>query len=318
MSEIIVNNLFITNSQHDRPITTIKVLDENCFLSTSNDRSMNIWKMNSFELEKTVCHHRDFVTNISFNNNCGLVATCSYDNSIFVYNKNNWNVQAVLENGSYVYGCCFSEDGKFLYSGDDFSKLKKWDLCSRLCVNSLTLDYDGINDVSISFDNKYLGLSLLGNDIILCDPNTLRVLKIFQGHEQYVRSCEFDRKNSSILTSSDDSKCKLWEIDSMKCLWTFDLKDWALTAKFFDNDRFVVCSTRCGKVTILSSKNGCELKNFYVNIDHSFAAFDISSFSLNNSFFFIIGGVSSNEDDSIDQSEGLLKNNIKGFEIIVS
>lgn len=150
-------------------------------------------------------------------------------------NKNDYNEVYVME---------FSRDGKYLAVAGRNSIIKIWKVISsplsRLEQNNEEANY---NDKSKKTNkNLYRGAPVFHQAPV----------RVFKGHTHSVLSLDWS-KNNFLISGSMDRLVKLWHVDRLDCLETFQNDDFVTTVKFHPtDDRFFLSGSLDNQVRLWS------------------------------------------------------------------
>lgn len=114
----------------------------------------------------------------------------------------------------------FSADGKFLFAGDWYGTLYRWE-SGQLPEGPFFEAPGGINAVAISPDGKTLVLATDKHDLHAVDANTGKELRLLKGHDAYVSAVTFAKNGKTLITGSQDRTIRLWDLAGGKVLATF-------------------------------------------------------------------------------------------------
>ena len=166
-------------SVHPRTIRRVEWRGDGDMLAAASfDGKTSLWRvvkdsLVTMELVHVLEGHEHEVKSVSFSPDGELLATCSRDKSIFIFDVKTGETVSVLQGHTQDVKCVkFSSDGERLISASYDDTVKIW-----------AADPDG-DDWSCS--------------------STLR------GHQGTVWSCSFDTNSTRIISSSADGTLKLW------------------------------------------------------------------------------------------------------------
>ncbi|XP_077993545.1 WD repeat, SAM and U-box domain-containing protein 1-like isoform X2 [Glandiceps talaboti] len=157
------------------------------YLATcSGDKTIRLWNIDDFtEVSHSPLRgHSYYVHCVCFSPFETLLASCSTDGKIIVWNPKTGDKQAVFEHKSkaIVRVCLFSPDSKYLASGGTDNKVYLWQMSSKQCV------------------------------------------RVFEGHDNVVVSCTFTPDSSCLVSGSTDGDIRVWDAQfgQNRCLFYTD------------------------------------------------------------------------------------------------
>ncbi|KAK7914531.1 WD40-repeat-containing domain protein [Apiospora marii] len=103
---------------------------------------------------------------------------------------------------------CLQFDDNVLATGSYDSSIKLWDI-----------EKGGV--ISVHMDGDYLASGSMDQSIKIFNFKT-RQSFCLRGHEDYVNHVKLDLASRTVLSASDDTTVKLWDIDSATCIKTYE------------------------------------------------------------------------------------------------
>ncbi|GAB1609287.1 WD repeat, SAM and U-box domain-containing protein 1-like [Argonauta hians] len=197
-------------------------------VSCAGDKTVRLWSYPDFNEIRPISPllgHTLYVNCCSFNPAETLLASCSTDGKLIVWNVRSGEQEGVLEHPSKggIRVCKFSPNGFYLVSGSDDETLCIWQATSLDLLRCLQGHTTFVVTCAFSPDSKYL--------VSGCNTGHLRVwdmfedlgrglLKDFEAHDMDVMGCDFwseivsQETHSKYLlaTCGQDGLVKLWEI----------------------------------------------------------------------------------------------------------
>ena len=238
-------NLFKVLNGHDHTVSFIEFSpDSNYIFSASRDKSIKYWEISTGNCKKTIYGHSEWVRCVSVNNKGNLLASSSDDESIIIWQiNNNFNqlniltghsnkieIVIFLKNETSVFNI-FSSDyvqsyNKNLNDDDNFKMNEK----------KVIKDMNDIN-------KEYLLSGSRDKLIMLWDVIGGICVKIFSGHDNWVRNLCEHPSGKYFVSCSDDKSVRIW-----------DLKNGLCQKKLSDaHESFVVTVAMSSKCKILAS-----------------------------------------------------------------
>ena len=132
-----------------------------------------------------------------------------------------WNLRSdsslelvrTINTGHSIYSLCMNDDGSRIVSGHDGGYLCYWDIESGAELWSHDVS-DGIAvfAVDISFDGAIIVSGGEGRIVRLLAAETGDEICQFRGHDDFIRSVQFNSDASRIASSSDDTTIRIWDV----------------------------------------------------------------------------------------------------------
>ena len=205
-------------------------------LSSSHDKTLRIWDLESGECLHILRGHTGWVNDCAVNAKGRLAASASSDHTVIL-----WDIEALLTSPSgseegttgqerwhYTHlflgeergaeGCAFSPDGKYVLGSSSGVALQLWDVTSGEAVRSFVHD-KWVRCCAYSPDGKYILGGYKEGILILWDIETGQPAKTFRGDENDVWGCAFSRDGKHILSAAGyDHTLRYWNRESGECV----------------------------------------------------------------------------------------------------
>ncbi|RMZ82128.1 hypothetical protein DV737_g2189, partial [Chaetothyriales sp. CBS 132003] len=147
-----------------------------------------------------------------------VLATGSYDASIKIWDLDTGEEMRTLR-GHTMGIRCLQFDEQKLISGSLDKTIKVWNWRTGECKATYHGHSDGI--ISLHFNGNILASGAA--------DNTVRVWNFsdhssfcMKGHTDWVNSVRVDTASRTLVTASDDCTVKLWDLDSRRCIRTYE------------------------------------------------------------------------------------------------
>jgi WD40 repeat protein len=192
--------------------------------SGSFDRMIKIWSATTGKVQKTLLGHSCPVKSVAFSPDGKQIASGSSDSTIKIWNTTTGELQKTIPGHSgQVRSVVFPPDGKQIASGSCDRKVKLWDAVTGELQKTLIGHTRSVNTVAFSPDGRYIASGSSDTMVNLWDITTGGIKKVlatranlkrsyqFMWSEE-VRTLAFSSNGKTIVSGSDDSSIKIWDI----------------------------------------------------------------------------------------------------------
>jgi len=173
-----------------------------------------------FQSERDI---RTMVNSVKFSPNGKILATCSSNGTIELWNiKSRKKIALLRGHTSSINDIEFSKDGLTLISSSDDKTIRFWDISNIENKNfKFKRDGGGTNDIIFSKTGKlFASTGYWSNNIYLWDTETLHIQNILKGHTNKVKKLLFSSDEKKIFSASDDGTIKIWDLENQKNIKT--------------------------------------------------------------------------------------------------
>ncbi|CAK7271340.1 hypothetical protein SEPCBS119000_004550 [Sporothrix epigloea] len=148
-----------------------------------------------------------------------MMATGSYDATIRIWNLETGKQTRVLR--GHTQGIrSLQFDDKILVSGSLDGNMKIWNWHTGELLNTLVCHQGGV--ISVHLDGEWLASGSADKTIKVFNLKTKESFTL-KGHGDWVNQVRIDGTTSrTLFSASDDCKVKLWDLESKKCIRTFE------------------------------------------------------------------------------------------------
>jgi WD40 repeat protein len=110
-----------------------------------------------------------------------------------------------------VNAIAFSPDGATLVTGSDDSTARVWGVGSGEVLLKLTGHTGWVLGVAINGSGLVATTDSEGR-VAVWDTINRKLLRVFQAHRAWIRAVAFSEDGNKLVTGSDDSSVKIWDI----------------------------------------------------------------------------------------------------------
>ncbi|KAK3984192.1 hypothetical protein QBC44DRAFT_346166 [Cladorrhinum sp. PSN332] len=160
--------------------------------------------------------HTNGVTCLQLDDN--ILATGSYDATIKIWNiETGEELQTLKGHTRGIRALQF--DDKKLISGSLDNTIKIWNWHTGQCISTLQGHTDGV--VSVHFDAHLLASGSIDKSVKIFDFNSKEAFCL-KGHSDWVNCTRLDINSRTVISASDDTTVKLWDLDTRQVIRTFE------------------------------------------------------------------------------------------------
>ena len=160
--------------------------------------------------------HANGVMCLQFYDN--ILATGSYDSTIKIWDIESGNELRTLRGHTMGIRCLQFDDTK-LISGSLDKQIRVWNWRTGECISTYTGHMAGV--VTLHFDSSVLVAGSIDNTAKIWNFEDKSTFTL-RGHTDWVNAVRIDTLSRTIFTASDDCTVRLWDLDSKKCIRTFE------------------------------------------------------------------------------------------------
>jgi WD40 repeat protein/uncharacterized caspase-like protein/energy-coupling factor transporter ATP-binding protein EcfA2 len=244
---------------HTGAIVQLAFSPDGLFLaSSSEDKTIKLWNLETGVLVKTLLGHQSRVTTILFRPDGGILASGSADKTIKLWAMPSGELVETLKGHTdEIATLGFSLDGKLLVSGGFDSTIRVWTAESpqsillgrhKLAISSLAFTPDGKTLASASWDNTIQ----IWNVQDATPEKAATAQKTLLGHSDGINSLSFNSDGQVLASGSADRTIKFWDVQTGTLVKTLAGHQSAVKSATFSADgrELVSVSDRTGLVLL--------------------------------------------------------------------
>ncbi|KAH6654004.1 sulfur controller 2 [Truncatella angustata] len=173
------------------------------------------WKHGRCSIKVFRNQHTNGITCLQFSED--MLATGSYDSTIKLWNIEKTEVIRTLV-GHTMGIRAIQFDDRVLVSGALDGTVKIWNWRTGQCLNTLTHS-GGV--ITVHMDGPYLASGSMDRSIKVFNFKTQQIICL-RGHGDWVNQVRIDVASRTLLSASDDCTVKLWDLDTQRCIRTYE------------------------------------------------------------------------------------------------
>ncbi len=193
---------------HSQAVTSVGFSPDGATLASgSEDKTIEMWKLDAGKRWYTLTGHSDWVTCVAFSPDGATLASGGRDKTIQIWdlNKGKW-WYALRGHEDRVYAVAFSPDGQVLASGSRDKTVQLWNLNKGRPMSVLTGHAGGVEAVAFSPGGEFLASGSRDKSLQLWDWRNGRSICTLAEHGDWVRAIAFAATSSSISPLSQGGR----------------------------------------------------------------------------------------------------------------
>lgn len=159
--------------------------------------------------------HRAPVTNVAMHPTFTILASCSEDGTIRVWDFEAGSLEKTLKGHTgTINAVAFDPAGNLLASASSDLTLKLWDVFGTgACIRTFHGHDHSVSSVEFLPDSEFLVSSSRDKTVKLWEVSTGYCKRTYEGHSDWVRKVISNAKGSLLASCSTDEKVILWKVD---------------------------------------------------------------------------------------------------------
>jgi WD40 repeat protein len=115
----------------------------------------------------------------------------------------------------------FSSDGKEVLSEGESGLVKKWNIVSGECLQTISIGHkETIESVHYNPDSEWLFCGTLDGSVEIWDTISGECIQKLSGHNSYVKALHYIEERGKIVSADGDGHTKIWDMLSAECTQT--------------------------------------------------------------------------------------------------
>jgi WD40 repeat protein len=200
---------------HEGYIFTMIDLGEGMWASGSHDKTIKIWKAGDYEHKAVIYGHSDPVWCIVKLQEPDLIASCSADGYIFVWDyEGQESIKRIKAHKDQVNQIVAYRKSELISCSDD-STVKLWDWKKGELISQLLTTQSPIWGVLVAHDNETLFCYGEQANVVVYNMPDAQVINILYGFDQMIKSM-IQTSEHFLVTGSYDFKIRYWHSVKVK------------------------------------------------------------------------------------------------------
>ncbi|WP_295791379.1 WD40 repeat domain-containing protein [Mucilaginibacter sp.] len=204
---------------HQKPIFDIKSVNKKMeLLVASEDGTVSVWSMETFELLHTIKVSKDTIRCIAVSPDEKQVAFGCRNNQIQIYDLEDYSLLKTLNGHTMaVFSLQYAPDGSYLLSGGRDAQVKVWDTVSYNLLHNIPAHLFAVNSIAFHREQPYFATGSMDKSIKIWGADDFKLYKNisrekgYAGHQLSINKLAWN--GNQLLSVSDDKKVIVWEVN---------------------------------------------------------------------------------------------------------
>jgi WD40 repeat protein len=254
---------------HENRITGVIVTPDNkSIISTSYDKKIKIWDINSAKCMETLEDQSHFVGGIDLTPDNKFFYTSSYHSKLKIWDLETKKcISTINKMGGRLGLFAISPDGKRIAAssnGLDIKDFEIWDIKSEEIIREFKGHSNYITDIAFTQDGKKIITAGLDKTLKIWDSDSGKCINTLTGHKYMVGAVMITPDCKDIISGSNDNTIIIWDLEKGNCKQTFTGHQGAIQDLAMSNDGNRIISVSSDKkIKIWDFQSGKCLKTLF-------------------------------------------------------
>jgi WD40 repeat protein len=210
----LANNTSNKNINPADTITCLAVSPDNKLLIGGSWKKLWIWYLNTGQIYHSDEAHDNWILSVAISSDGKKIVSAGADKTIKIWNLSPWRLDHTLkEHTSWVNAVTITPDNKTVVSGSADKTIRLWDLQTGKSRQTIKDEQELGIVLSLKLDStgKFLFCGSANSKITIWSLNSHTLVKILEGHSNWVQSLTFIPDENSLISGSRDGIFKYWK-----------------------------------------------------------------------------------------------------------
>ncbi|KAL4431820.1 hypothetical protein ABPG74_015260 [Tetrahymena malaccensis] len=206
--------------------------------------------------------HRSQVTQVAFHPTYSIVATCSEDGSIRLWDFESGQLERALKGHmGTVNSITFDSQGKYMASSSTDLSIRIWDLSQYTCIRTLYGHEHNVSDVKFLPNGDFLISASRDKTLKLWEVVTGFCKRTYEGHEEWVKCLRVHESGTQFASGSSDQTVMVWNLDANQPLQVLRGHEHVVECVVYANVPISYVKDKIGKIEENANKDDEEQKS---------------------------------------------------------
>lgn len=164
--------------------------------------------------------HDDFVNMAEFSTDGKKIVSASEDKTVIVWDASSSKIMGRLKHQSAVKSVHFIKDDTEIITAEEDGIITRWNVKTRTALYAFKVQEKLVNDAYFD-ERRGEVVCNTNNKILIIEAKSGRRISQLTGHSAIINSVDYRPDIGLLLTASDDTTLRLWDIESRSCLNIF-------------------------------------------------------------------------------------------------
>jgi len=237
-------------SGHSHSITTVGFSTESTIFSSSTDKTIQLWDVESRTSIRCLIGHTGAVNSAASSPEGDQIATCGDDKTVLLWNAESGESRCVLSGHEEpVLSVVFSPTGSQVATASSDKTVRLWNVETGDCYSTFSGHREVVNSVAYSPQGHLVVSGSHDETLRLWDTEMRTCRNILHGHAGSVMSVAFSPLGDTVASGGSDESVRLWDVESGACQYVFPGYHGCVKAVTFSPNGEQITSS-CGDRTV--------------------------------------------------------------------
>jgi WD40 repeat protein len=207
--------------QRNAAVYTIAWSPDGILASGGVDQNITLWDAESGQCLQVLPGHSSWIWAIAWSHNGKLLASCSHDQSVRLWQHSSFTYQRFKTFQGYsnaVFAVDWSPDGHTLASSSADQQARLWNPTTGLCLKTLQGHRNWIWGLAWSPDGTTIATASDDRTLRLWHSATGECRAVLHGHTAWIWTVTWSPDSRRLASGSGDPTIRIWDAQTGQCL----------------------------------------------------------------------------------------------------